>query len=118
MLFYNYLPGLPVHKTAIEDRLVQDSSNETLRTFLKLSDAITRDFYSNNPDLEEKSLKLIQDLKNNKNEFNEEFYTKYPEFKEELQFYFSYQKDINLLRIYIESSDKVKKVAKGWFHKE
>ena len=118
MFFFNYLPELTIHKTDIQDRLAQDSSNENLRTFFKLSDTITRDFYSNNPDLEEKSLKLIQDLKNNKNEFNEEFYTRYPEFKEELQFYFNNQKDIDLLRIYIESSDKVKKVAKNWFRKE
>jgi hypothetical protein len=117
MFFFNYLPELPVHKTDIQDRLAKDSSNETLRIFLKLSDKIIRDYYTKNPDFEERSWKLIQDLKDHPEKIKENFPEVYSEFKDQLEFYFDNKKDIDILRIYIESANKVNKVTKDFFNK-
>jgi hypothetical protein len=118
MFFQLYLKNLPSYKEEIQDRLSRDNSNHSLKDFLLLVQTILKDYYS----FTLESIPSIETFVKNVESMNVEeiadFTRQQPELKEQLDFYLHNRAQITLLRTYIESSAKVKNVARDFFKKD
>ncbi|HWZ21125.1 MAG TPA: hypothetical protein VNW06_00645 [Cytophagaceae bacterium] len=115
MFFRTYIPNLESH-TSLKDRLARDTSNETLKQFLTLIDTILKKYYEDIPELENEVKALIQELKsisdaellNNSSSL----------LAAQLKFYLENRRDIDNLKLYLDTSDNVNKIARDFFSKD
>lgn len=114
-MFNQLFPALASHLIDMIDRLARNPSNDSLKMLINISEAIILNNTGGEPNKKEVSSQVAGELRSCKDTDKNRFISKYPMLKRELEFYFYNKKDIDTLRIYIESSVVVKKVSGDFF---
>jgi len=114
MYFQKYFPNLESYLVEFKDKYASDTSNQTLKNFIFLMEKILKQYYSKDSNTD---ALLLEDISRMSDADIADLIHNSPELKNELEFYLQNRKDIEALRLFIESSDKVKNVANDFFRK-
>jgi hypothetical protein len=114
MFFQKYLPNLQKYKEQFQDRLSRDSDNETIKSFITLIDNLRSKFpFIGSADASiDPEFTSTEIAKLSANELRDQFSG------EELDYYLLHREQIDALKVYIESYQKVSDAANNFFDKK